>query len=104
MIHSHRPSRYQPTTMALTFLSLLIAASAPALAIPTSRAIEVRDAQWEPQGCYADSVSRRALAQDAFYDNKGMTVEICLNYCTAGGYPFAGLEYSRECYVSCPES
>jgi hypothetical protein len=82
-------------------LSLLIATSAPALAIKALRAIEVGDALWMSRGCYADTVSSRALAQDAFYDDKGMTVDVCLNYCTSGGYPFAGLEYARECYVSC---
>jgi len=28
----------------------------------------------------------------------GMTNEICLNYCRAAGYAYAGTEYRRECY------
>lgn len=55
---------------------------------------------WISQGCYVDSVSARVLpAQTATPGGSGaMTVELCLDACHAGGYQWAGLEWSQECW------
>ncbi|KAI1652615.1 WSC-domain-containing protein [Daldinia decipiens] len=48
-------------------------------------------------GCAADSGSSRTLSgHSTVADN--MTIEYCTSVCKSQGYPFAGLEYSRECY------
>ncbi|OAG05309.1 uncharacterized protein CC84DRAFT_1248224 [Paraphaeosphaeria sporulosa] len=67
--------------MALTSLSLLIATLALVRATQAAR----------------EALFRVHWLRSAFYDTKEMTMEVCLNYCTAGGYPYAGLEYSQEC-------
>ena len=56
-------------------------------------------APWMSEGCYKEPLGRRALAQAAFYDYSGMTVEKCQSFCASKGYPYAGLEYVGECYV-----
>ncbi|XP_071849045.1 sialate:O-sulfotransferase 2-like [Apostichopus japonicus] len=53
-------------------------------------------------GCYKDATTkyRRAL-QGAFYtDINRMTIERCLQHCSLKSYPFAGLEFSSECYCA----
>ncbi|KAI1773881.1 WSC-domain-containing protein [Hypoxylon cercidicola] len=48
-------------------------------------------------GCMADTGNPRTLSgASSAADN--MTNEICVSFCKEKGYPFAGLEYSRECY------
>lgn len=49
------------------------------------------------QGCYKEGINERALAASATAA-PAMTVATCVNFCLAGGYPYAGLEYSTECY------
>lgn len=49
------------------------------------------------QGCYTEGVSERALAGSTTAAS-GMTVAICVNFCKAGGFKYAGVEYSTECY------
>ncbi|KAJ4324077.1 hypothetical protein N0V84_004043 [Fusarium piperis] len=50
------------------------------------------------QGCYAEASNGRALSLDRTADNVGMTNEMCVAFCQAGGYLYAGTEYSQECY------
>ncbi|KAI9645759.1 hypothetical protein NHQ30_005191 [Ciborinia camelliae] len=55
---------------------------------------------YKPMGCYSDlSSSGRTLAwkQDQI-PNANLTIEACLHACKDGGYAFAGVEYSQECY------
>lgn len=51
-------------------------------------------------GCYSDlGPNGRTLAwrQDQIPD-ADLTIEACLQACKEGGYAFAGVEYSQECY------
>ncbi|RSL39253.1 hypothetical protein CEP53_014198 [Fusarium sp. AF-6] len=50
------------------------------------------------QGCYAEPSGGRALSSDRTSDTVGMTNEMCVAFCQAGGYLYAGTEYSQECY------
>lgn len=48
-------------------------------------------------GCAADGGSSRTLSGHSTAADD-MTIEYCTSVCKSQGYPFAGLEYSRECY------
>jgi hypothetical protein len=52
---------------------------------------------WEYLGCGTDSVADRAF-KAAYTANDTMTVETCVDFCVKGGWPYAGLEYSHECF------
>ena len=55
---------------------------------------------YTPMGCYSDlGPNGRTLAwrQDQIPD-ANLTIEACLHACKEGGYAFAGVEYSKECY------
>lgn len=54
---------------------------------------------WEYRGCYTDDGNSRTL-YDGFTANDNMTPESCVSFCSASGYPFAGVEYGRECFCS----
>ncbi|KAL2201413.1 WSC domain-containing protein [Corynascus similis CBS 632.67] len=68
---------------------------------PTFLPVEdVTVADYKPLGCWTDdSKLGRALTyrQDQV-DSATLTTEKCLHACHQGGYPFAGTEYSGECY------
>lgn len=50
-------------------------------------------------GCYTEaSNNNRALIIEPALDPSTMTTEICLAACKNLGYPYAGTEYSQECY------
>ncbi|KAF2267440.1 WSC-domain-containing protein [Lojkania enalia] len=51
-------------------------------------------------GCYTEGTSGQSLdySQWDYLNISAMTTETCLNACGAKGYPFAGLEFGRECY------
>ncbi|KAJ7639319.1 beta-1,3 exoglucanase precursor-like protein, partial [Roridomyces roridus] len=53
---------------------------------------------WQYQGCFADSVSSRALPHQMFIS--GVTIESCTAACKANGFAVAGLEYAGECFCS----
>ncbi|KAF2011658.1 WSC-domain-containing protein, partial [Aaosphaeria arxii CBS 175.79] len=61
---------------------------APALILPTN---------WTYIGCYSDSAYARTLPGASFASN-AMSGEYCINHCSSRGYPYAGTEYSRECF------
>ncbi|KAI1841627.1 hypothetical protein JX266_012180 [Neoarthrinium moseri] len=63
------------------------------LVIPTSL-----PNNWTYVGCYVDNLDGRALALDGYNNATSMTAESCILYCMDRGYPFAGTEYSSECY------
>lgn len=48
-------------------------------------------------GCYTEGVSERALADNSTA-TWNMTVQSCVGFCLSGGYKYAGIEYSTECY------
>jgi hypothetical protein len=50
-------------------------------------------------GCYTEaSDNNRALIFQQNVDSSALTTEICLSSCKAMGMPYAGTEYSGECY------
>ncbi|KAI9791429.1 MAG: hypothetical protein M1833_001534 [Piccolia ochrophora] len=50
-------------------------------------------------GCYAEpGTGGRAVKGYSFSDKAGMSVEVCINACSARGFPVAGVEYGRECF------
>ncbi len=48
------------------------------------------------QGCYTDV--GRTLGAAAYADDKGMTIESCIAFCSSSGLQYAETEYSQECY------
>ncbi|TGO57116.1 hypothetical protein BCON_0069g00100 [Botryotinia convoluta] len=65
---------------------------------PTVDSTTISD--YQPMGCYSDlGPNGRTLAwkQDQI-PNADLTIEACLHACKEGGYAFAGVEYSQECY------
>lgn len=52
---------------------------------------------WSYDNCYVDSIDNRILSVGVGVVG-AMTVELCLDACSAAGYNYAGLEYSQECY------
>ncbi|KIJ45844.1 hypothetical protein M422DRAFT_778632 [Sphaerobolus stellatus SS14] len=53
---------------------------------------------WSALGCFSDSPTARALRTSAFTSVDSMTITSCINFCTSGGFDFAGVEFGRECY------
>lgn len=51
---------------------------------------------WQYLGYASEGSGTRALANAAYTNATGMTSESCQTYCTAKGYPLAGVEYGRE--------
>ncbi|KAJ3951470.1 hypothetical protein N0V92_012112 [Colletotrichum tropicale] len=49
-------------------------------------------------GCYTDSPGNRQLARASYVDYTRMTEESCIAFCSAKGFPYAGVEYASECY------
>ncbi|KAH6634407.1 glyoxal oxidase-like protein [Chaetomium sp. MPI-SDFR-AT-0129] len=82
------PSRALFSSVLLSSLSLSLAQ----LTIPTQLS-----GGWEYQGCYTD-VPGRTINSASYTDGEGLTIETCLAYCSSKGFPYAGVEYSVECY------
>ncbi|KAF3024289.1 hypothetical protein E8E14_013332 [Neopestalotiopsis sp. 37M] len=51
-------------------------------------------------GCYTDgsSLGKALFYQQDMASTADVTTEACLGACLKGGFPFAGTEYSQECY------
>ncbi|AEO53498.1 glyoxal oxidase like protein [Thermothelomyces thermophilus ATCC 42464] len=79
-----------------TLLASLALSSLPLsfgqLSIPT----DLPDS-WEYQGCYTD-VPGRTINSASYADGTNMTNAACLSYCASKGFPYAGTEYSVECF------
>lgn len=54
---------------------------------------------WEYIGCGTDTVADRAFT-GASTSSDSMTVESCIDFCSARGFAYAGLEYARECFCA----
>jgi hypothetical protein len=52
--------------------------------------------KWEYTGCGNDAGTRSFTGSKTSSDD--MTVETCVDFCSAAGYSYAGLEFGRECY------
>lgn len=53
--------------------------------------------KWEYTGCGKDNLNDRTFPGTRL-STDDMTVEKCVDHCSAGGFSYAGLEYGRECY------
>lgn len=53
---------------------------------------------WSYTGCFGDSPSNRVLNDAHMQDDSGLTGASCMAFCASNGYPYAGTEYSSECY------
>ncbi|KAL1310912.1 hypothetical protein AAFC00_001139 [Neodothiora populina] len=57
-------------------------------------------------GCYNETVyvpngsGARALANGAMESNATASTKSCLDFCAAGSFQYAGLEYGQECWCS----
>lgn len=50
------------------------------------------------QGCYQEGSTSRALRDLQQTNTTGMTLERCVAFCGANGFPYAGAEYTSECW------
>lgn len=55
--------------------------------------------KWEYSGCGGDNIGDRAFL-NASTASDSMTVESCISYCSGAGWPYAGMEYGRECFCA----
>ncbi|KAJ4172166.1 hypothetical protein NW754_002354 [Fusarium falciforme] len=53
---------------------------------------------WNYIGCFVDSVAQRVLNGAVHYDTTGLTAESCVAFCSDGGFAYAGMEYTAECF------
>ncbi|KAL2154832.1 hypothetical protein VTH82DRAFT_3508 [Thermothelomyces myriococcoides] len=86
-----RASLSSKTLLASLALSCLPLSFAQ-LSIPT----DLPDS-WEYRGCYTD-VPGRTINSASYSDDANMTIAACLDYCASEGFPYAGTEYSVECF------
>ncbi|SJL08884.1 related to glyoxal oxidase precursor [Armillaria ostoyae] len=55
-------------------------------------------ANWTSLGCFTDTQGTRTLSLSSFTSGDNMTVPNCIDFCGDGGFIYAGVEYSQECY------
>ena len=67
---------------------------------PTFKHSSGKAAEYSSLGCWTEGKGDRALAWDQgqYLDKGKMTNELCLNECGSQGFPYAGTEYSGECF------
>jgi len=79
--------KFHSFPIALAILAPVLAASVdegdltPASKLPST---------WSYVGCRSDNVSARVLDGETMADDKNMTGENCIDYCSANGYTYAG--------------
>jgi WSC domain len=54
--------------------------------------------QYQYKGCFAEPGGGQTIFKYQITDNVGMSVESCLNQCSAYGYGAAAIEYGTECW------
>ncbi|KAH8082838.1 WSC-domain-containing protein [Cristinia sonorae] len=70
-------------------------------AIPTPALVDTQVpllAGWSKIGCIAEGKNGRALTGAQLVDAQGMTINKCASFCASKGFPYAGVEWSQECY------
>ena len=65
---------------------------------PIMPSTDVKKKGWKYLGCATDG-SPRTL-EDERETMADLTVEKCVDYCQSKGFPYAGMEFSDECYCS----
>ncbi|KAF3769510.1 WSC-domain-containing protein, partial [Cryphonectria parasitica EP155] len=81
----------------ITLPSKSLVSSAPPSIVSTASSLSSAPAGWSYVGCVNDSPTNRTLRGSSLV-NSGMTVAMCTTYCANHQYPYAGLEYSTQCY------
>ncbi|KAI6709198.1 hypothetical protein B2J93_7733 [Marssonina coronariae] len=101
-----------PSRLALLLLSLVLSFAAAQVASETvtpatsvNATISAGDKHYTYYGCYAEPDANstnglRALNPGKMESRDDMTVATCLSYCADGGWAFAGLEYTKECWCA----
>ena len=54
---------------------------------------------WKYIGCQSE-IQGRILRGASYSENKKMTIESCMDYCTKNNFGLAGLEYGEQCYCA----
>ncbi|ORX99400.1 hypothetical protein BCR34DRAFT_495426 [Clohesyomyces aquaticus] len=68
------------------------------LSAPSTNFVDLTSSKkWEYTGCGTDNIGARAFTGKST-SSDDMTVEKCVDFCSAAGFSYAGLEYGRECY------
>lgn len=80
-----------------TFASPTTASAASTATQTTSQTLPTGTSGWMSVGCYTDNVNARTLTV-AVNMNGANTIEGCTVACFNSGFPYAGVEYSNECY------
>ncbi|KAF9692974.1 hypothetical protein EKO04_009153 [Ascochyta lentis] len=55
--------------------------------------------KWAYVGCGKDNIGDRAFT-GASFSRQNTTVEDCIDFCSASGFSYAGLEYKSECFCA----
>jgi hypothetical protein len=78
----------------------LYASGTEAAVITATPSSALTGGQWSLLGCYTDDVYARVLSNRVIVagGDGDTSVESCQAACAILGYPFAGVEYSAECY------
>ncbi|KAJ7479898.1 WSC domain-containing protein, partial [Mycena latifolia] len=101
-MHSTRAEDEHETNVFRIFLPFVLLPGALA-ASNVPRQIQARalstaaPGPWAAQGCYTDKIAERTLP-DAKYRNANMSIDMCIAFCGALDFPYAGVEYRIECY------
>ena len=88
----------------LFYLALLAPATAFAATVlertdgPDLAPADPLPAGWSYTGCFNDSPQDRILGEIKMQDDVSLTGASCIAFCASNGYPFAGTEYSSECW------
>ncbi|KAK5663389.1 hypothetical protein OQA88_3817 [Cercophora sp. LCS_1] len=79
------------TTLASSLFLSYASLSLAQLSIPTL------PGSWTSQGCWTD-VPGRTIGAAGYANGTDMTIESCIGFCETRGFPYAGVEYSVECF------
>jgi hypothetical protein len=79
--------KYHSLPIALAIMAPTLAASGDDKDLITASKLP---SNWSYVGCHSDNVSARVLDGATMSDDKAMTGENCIRYCSAKGYTYAG--------------
>ncbi|KAH1434190.1 hypothetical protein KXX32_000683 [Aspergillus fumigatus] len=73
--------------------------AAPGIGEPQHYYTDVtKELGWAWIGCARDYINFEHILAESSSSSDDMTVQKCIQTCKKGGYTYAGVEYSRECY------
>jgi hypothetical protein len=88
---TYGPARAGPSTSC---------SDAAVIGAPATNYLDVTASKkWSYAGCGADGAGDRAF-RNASMAADDMTIPKCIDFCAKGGWTYAGLEYSRECFCA----